>query len=71
MAAGRANSLGLVPFPNSGQVRHAAEIADPYRARTADAEFTIDTSTTGVEESVGRILMYLRRQGCVGVGAGP
>jgi sulfate adenylyltransferase len=57
---------GLYAKARAGLVQHFTGISDPYEAPT-DAEVVIDTSDLSAEESAQEILLYLERQGYIGV----
>jgi sulfate adenylyltransferase len=59
---------GLYAKARAGLVQHFTGISDPYEEPT-DAEVVIDTSDLSPEEAAQEILLYLERQGYIGVNA--
>ena len=59
---------GLYAKARAGLVQHFTGISDPYEA-PADAEVVIDTSDLSPEEAAQEILLYLEREGYIGVNA--
>jgi len=57
---------GLYAKARAGVVQHFTGISDPYEV-AADAEVVIDTSDLSPEEAAQEILLYLERQGFIGV----
>ncbi len=57
---------GLYAKARAGLVQHFTGISDPYEA-PADAEVVIDTTDLSPEESAQEILLYLEREGYIGV----
>src|SRR5262249_8826135 len=57
---------GLYAKARAGLVQHFTGISDPYEV-PSDAEVVIDTSELSPEESSQEILLYLERQGYIGV----
>jgi sulfate adenylyltransferase len=57
---------GLYAKARAGLVQHFTGISDPYEA-PADAEVVIDTSDLSPEEAAQEILLYLEREGYIGV----
>jgi sulfate adenylyltransferase len=57
---------GLYAKARAGLVQHFTGISDPYEV-AADAEVVIDTSDLSPEEAAQEILLYLERQGFIGV----
>jgi len=57
---------GLYAKARAGLVQHFTGISDPYEVAT-DAEVVIDTSDLSPEEAAQEILLYLERQGFIGV----
>jgi len=59
---------GLYAKARAGLVQHFTGISDPYEEPT-DAEVVIDTTDLSPEEAAQEILLYLERQGYIGVSA--
>jgi len=57
---------GLYAKARAGLVQHFTGISDPYEVPT-DSEVVIDTSDLSPEESAQEILLYLEREGYIGV----
>lgn len=57
---------GLYAKARAGLVEHFTGISDPYEVPT-DAEVVIDTTDSSPEEAAQEILLYLQRQGFIGV----
>ena len=59
---------GLYAKARAGLVQHFTGISDPYEEPT-DAEVVIGSSDLSPEEAAQEILLYLERQGYIGVNA--